>query len=259
MLIDTHCHLHDVESFPDPGEEIRKAREAGVERIVVVGVQPSDWTAAVALADRHEEVYAVVGWHPNYTAAYERGSLEGLAEFLRHPKVLALGEIGLDYHWDYAPPSIQRQALDDQLELARDLSVPVVFHAREAYSDLLDALEAFGPHPFLLHCFAGEEEDARRGAALGCYFGIDGPLTYKKADDLRRIVGTLPRDRVVLETDSPYMAPVPFRGKKNTPAYVACVNQALARLWSVPAETSAQVTTENAIRFFGERLRTRCR
>jgi TatD DNase family protein len=183
--------------------------------------------------------------------------LEELERRLAHPRVLALGEIGLDYHWDYAPRDIQHRALRDQLDLAVRLDVPVVFHAREAYSDLLDVLEEYASHSFLLHCFAGTPEDALRAVELGCYFGFDGPLTYKKADALRDLVASLPHDQVVVETDSPYMTPVPHRGKPNRPAYVAYVADTLATVWGVSPEEARRITTQNAGRFFGSRL-VRC-
>jgi len=249
-LFDTHCHLHDPVAFPDPEAELELARASGVERLVVLGVRPDDWERAVAFAEEYEGVDAVVGWHPNYTAEYDPESLGRLRELLAHPKVLALGEIGLDYHWDYAPRDLQETALRAGLSLAQELNMPVVFHAREAYSPLLDILDDYLPLRTLFHCFAGDAMQAARAAAIGSYFGVDGPISYRKNDELRAVIASLPRDRVVLETDSPYMAPVPFRGKPNRPAYVAHVNEALALLWGVSPEESATITSANAERFF---------
>jgi TatD DNase family protein len=250
MLIDTHCHLHDRDAFPDPAQEIAFARENGVEQIIVVGVNPEDWQAAIAFAETHPEVFAICGWHPNYTATYSRDSLGHLRECLAHPKVKALGEIGLDYHWAYSPKELQFQALRDQLDLALQLGCPVVFHSREATSDLLTELEARPSHPYLIHCFSGSHEDAQRLFALGGMMGIDGPLTYKKAEELREIVRAMPRERLVLETDSPYMAPVPHRGKPNRPGYVRLVAEELARIWEVDIASACSSTTANARRFF---------
>ena len=250
-LFDTHCHLHDVSAFPDPVGEIAAAREAGVDRLVVVGVRAEDWLPAIEFAERFEGVYAIVGWHPNYTAEYQPESLAGLRKLLAHPKVLAMGEIGLDYHWDYSPKEVQNRALRDGLSLAKEVNLPVVFHAREAYGDLLDVLEEFLPIQSLFHCFVGSPEEAARAVAMDAYFGVDGPITYKKNDELRATFAQLPRDRVVLETDSPYMAPVPFRGKPNRPAYVPYINAALAETWGVSPEASTELTTANAVRFFG--------
>lgn len=250
MLIDTHCHLNDQEAFPDPEAEIAFAVSMGVERLCVVGTAPADWDRAVVLANRFENVFAIVGWHPNYTADYDSGTLTVLAELLAHPKVIALGEIGLDYHWDFAPREKQFRALHDQLDLARELDVPLVFHAREAYSDLLDVLEKRGPGKYLFHCFAGTSEEASRGVALGAYFGVDGPITYKKSDQLREVVRQIPKDRIVVETDAPYMAPVPYRGKANRPGYVKLVNDGLALALDMDAELCARQSTLNALQFF---------
>lgn len=256
MLIDTHCHLNDAAAFPDPAVEIAAARAAGVERLIVVGTNPPDWERAVTLAERFDEVFAIVGWHPNYTADYQEETLAPLEELLAHPRVLALGEIGLDYHWDYAPRDRQREALEAQLDLAAKVGVPVVFHAREAYSDLLDLLEARPVIPYLFHCFTGNVDEARRAVALGACLGVDGPVSYPKAEALREVLRTVPPERLVLETDSPYMSPVPFRGKPNRPAYVAHVGAALAGALGLEEAEVARLTTDNAVRFFGPRLQS---
>ncbi len=249
-MIDTHCHIHDQKAFSDPAATLERARQAGIDRVIVVGVNPEDWTRAIEFADRFESAFAIVGWHPNYTADYDPASLPHLEELLAHPKVKALGEIGLDYHWDYAAHSVQRQALIDQLDLAVRREKPVVFHAREAYSDLLDILEQRPPHPYLFHCWAGNAEEAARATKLDAYFGVDGPITYKKADELRTVFAGLRHDRLVTETDSPYMAPVPHRGKPNEPAHVSLINAALAGCLGVSEAECARVTTENGERFF---------
>lgn len=251
MLIDTHCHLNDAEAFPDPAAELEAAAAESVEQVIVVGVNPEDWERAIVLAERFDAVHAIVGWHPNYTATYDASSLSELRARLAHPKVRALGEIGLDYHWDYAPHAIQHRALRDQLALARDTSKPVVFHAREAYKDLLDVLESEPPHPYLFHCFAGTAEDAGRAMALDAMFGVDGPISYKSAHGLRDVIRQIPLDRLVVETDAPYMTPVPLRGKPNRPAYVRWVNAALAAALGISEEACAAATTANARRFFG--------
>ncbi len=250
MLIDTHCHLNDAKAFSDPQAEIDAARALGVERLVVVGTAPDDWNRAVTLAERFAEVWAIVGWHPNYTADYDRATLARLWELLDHPRVLALGEIGLDYHWNHAEREIQHAALRDGLDLAAETGKPVVFHAREAYSDLLDILEARSPHPYLMHCFAGNAEEGRRAAALGCRFGVDGPVTYPKAEGLREVLRTLPFESLVVETDAPYMSPVPNRGKPNRPAWVRYVAEGLASALGKPYEEVAAQTTATARDFF---------
>jgi len=251
MLIDTHCHIHDPKAFPDISETLRAAHEAGVETIMLVGTEPSDWLRAVEMATAHSELYAIVGWHPNYASEFTRESMITLEKLLSHPKVLALGEIGLDYHWDYTPREVQFAVLRAGLDLAVKCSKPVVFHAREAYSDLLDILESRPAHNYLFHCWAGDISEAARAVALGGYFGVDGPVTYPKAEGLREVLRAIPRDRLVVETDSPYMSPHPFRGKPNQPAYVSYVNDGLAKALGIGSEECARITTENALRFFG--------
>jgi TatD DNase family protein len=253
-LIDTHCHLNDIEAFPDVGPEIAEAARFGIDRMIVVGVQPDEWERTVHMTQQHEALFCILGWHPNYTANFDPAVLERLEKLLENPKVLALGEIGLDYHWDYSPKDAQFKALHAQLDLAERISKPVVFHAREAYSDLLDVLEARPVRPYLFHCFAGDQQDAKRAMALGAYFGVDGPITYKKSEELRSLVRSLPRERIVVETDAPYLSPMPFRGKQNRPAYVRNVAEGLAIALGISYAECETLTTENAQRFFGEQL-----
>lgn len=249
-LIDTHCHLNFPDLFPDPEPLIEEARESGVDRLIVVGCDRETSAHAVALAERFEGLFAVVGWHPTSTANFTLDELGPLREWLAHPKVVALGEIGLDYHWDYSTPEQQAVALHAQLDLAAELGAPVVFHCRKAYPDLLDVLEARPPHPYLFHCWSGNPEEAARAMALDAWFGVDGPVTYKSAHELRAILKTVPREKIVIETDSPYMSPEPFRGKPNVPARVTLVNGALASVLGMAAEECAALTTRNAEAFF---------
>lgn len=218
--------------------------------MMAVGCDPETSRAAVALADRYAEVYAIVGWHPTYTKDYVSGSLGEITEMLKHPKVVAMGEIGLDFHWDFSTPEEQMLALSEQLDLAVRLDTPLVFHCRDAYPALLDVLEARPIRPYLFHCFAGSIDDAKRAMALDCYFGVDGPISYKNAKALKEVVREVPLDRLVIETDSPYMPPEPFRGKSNQPAYVRYVNAALADSLGIDVEECSRITTENAMRFF---------
>jgi TatD DNase family protein len=251
MLIDTHCHLNDSEAFPDPGEAVAEAWEAGVTRLLVVGIDSESCRRALDLADQFPGVYAIVGRHPNSSAGFDDAALRELEEMMSHPRVVALGEIGLDFYWDFATPDEQRSALLAQLELARRVSKPVVIHCRDAYPQLLDILEREPRHPILFHCFMGDAQDARRALELGASFGVDGPITYKSAHPLREVLAQIPLDRMVVETDAPYMTPVPHRGKRNRPAYVRFVNAALAELHGVSESECARITTANAERFFG--------
>lgn len=250
-LIDTHCHINQKDVFPKPGDTVREANEKGVNRLIVVGVDEASCRRAIELADEHHKVFAIVGLHPNYTAAYSKNDLLWIEELAKHPKAVAIGEIGLDYHWDYSPKDKQARALKEQLSLARRIGKPVVFHCRKAYSELLDVLEQVPPIPYLFHCFSGTREDATRAVKLDAYFGIDGPITYKNSQELRNLVNELPRERLVIETDSPYLTPHPHRGKPNSPAFLPLVNSGLAAALSLSSNECAELTTRNACRFFG--------
>jgi TatD DNase family protein len=250
-LIDTHCHLNDPSAFPSPSTTIAEANGAGVKRLIVIGIDTESSRRALQLAETHEGVYATVGWHPNYCAAFTTANLAEIRELATHPKCVGIGEIGLDYHWDFTPRHKQFEALEAQLDLADELGKPVVFHSREAYPDLLTVLERRPLRPYLLHCFAGDRSDAERALALGCLFGVDGPVTYPKAQDLREVIKFVGLDRLVIETDAPYLSPHPHRGKPNTPAWVELVAQGLATALGVTVEQVASATTANATRFFG--------
>lgn len=250
-LFESHCHLNDDRAFPDLEATLAEARGVGVERFMVIGIDATSSARAIELAECHEGVYASVGWHPNYAAQYTSAKLGRLRAMLEHPKAVAVGEIGLDYHWDYASPTEQARALQDQLALAADVGKPVIFHVRKAYDELLALLGPAAPARWVLHCFSGDDEHARRALAMGAYFGFDGPLTYPKSEATRRIAAMLPRDRVLIETDSPYLAPHPHRSKPNRPAWLTYVNDALAQVWGMGADECAETTFANAARFFG--------
>lgn len=250
-LIDTHCHLNDREAFADPRAAIDEALDKGVTACIVIGVDLESSARAVELAEEHSEVYATVGCHPNYASNYGCADLQLYKAWLSHPKVVALGEVGLDFHWDYATPKAQEMCLLEQLPLALKAQKPVVFHCREANSELLLLLEQQPANRFVLHCFSGNQEDALRAQRLDCWFGIDGPITYPKSVELRELVKGLPRDRILIETDSPWLSPHPFRGKPNRPANLALINGALATALGMSDEDCAAMTTANAINVFG--------
>lgn len=250
MLTDTHCHLNFADKFPDPAAEIEYARREGVERLIVVGCDETSSRQALQLAEEHEGVFAVVGWHPTSAAKYDSSHLRAIEEMLGHPKAVAVGEIGLDFYWDLSTPEQQHRCLRDHLDLARDVGKPAVFHCRDAWDELLEVLENEPIQPYLFHCFSGDSSQASRALALGGVLGFDGPITYKKNDGLRAIGMEAPADRIVVETDSPYLAPEPFRGKPNRPGYVKFVNAALAAARGISPEACAELTSQNARRFF---------
>ena len=219
--------------------------------MALVGIDFETSRRAIELAEQHEGVYAVVGWHPNSASKWSGAMFRELEEVSKHPLAVAIGEIGLDYHWDFATSEQQKDCLIDQLDLASQLKKPVVFHCRKAYDDLLDILESRPAHDYLFHCFSGDDSHAKRVDRLGSIIGVDGPLTYKKSDELRALCKRWPQDRVVLETDSPYLSPEPYRGKPNHPSYLPYINQALAKCWDITPEESAKQTFKNGQRFFG--------
>ena len=249
-IIDTHCHLYDAEAFPNPAYAIEEANRHDIDKMIVVGTNAETSRKAVELAERFVGVFAVVGWHPNCAADYSSDQIAVLDELAKSPTVVAIGEMGLDYHWDYATREQQEKCLFDQLEWAETIKKPIVFHCREAYDDLLTILEKRSVGPCVVHCFGGNEEQASRALALGAYLGVDGPITFPKSDELRAVIGSAPRDRILVETDAPYLAPVPHRGKPNEPANVRFVVEAIAKVWGVSTEQAAQITTENAQRLF---------
>jgi TatD DNase family protein len=251
-MIDTHLHLNDDKAFPNLAQTIEEAAEAGVEKLVVIGIDLESSQRAVKLAEEFPSVWAVVGHHPNYSNTFKSSDIERYKDMARQPKTVAIGEIGLDYHWDFATHKHQAEVFSQFLNLANELDSPVVLHCREAYPDVLSMLEDLPrPAKYLFHCFAGDEADLERASALDAYFGVDGPLTYPKAVELRRLIATIPRDRILLETDSPYLTPVPFRGKPNSPAYLPHICTKLAEIWGVDSAAAGAITSANALRFFG--------
>lgn len=250
-MIDTHCHLNDPEAFPDPVEAIRLAKQAGVNQLIIIGVDVESSRRALEIADQNEGVFASIGRHPNYAQHFQVSDLNEFESMLQHPKAVAVGEIGLDYHWDFATKEQQFACLMPQLDLARSMQKPIIFHCRKANDDLLKVLESRPPHPYDFHCFSGTASDAQRILQLDGYFGVDGPITYKKSGEYRELIANLPKDRILIETDSPYMSPEPYRGKPNSPANLPLICQCLASVWGLSAEETAHITSENARRLFG--------
>lgn len=208
---------------------------------------------AVALAERHPVLVATAGIHPHEAAKASDRHFDQLRQIVGRAEVVAVGEIGLDYHYDFAPVEVQKEVFRRQLRLAKDVGLPVVVHSREAEDDVLSLLEAEGAHKIggVLHCFWGSAEAAARALELGFHLGVGGPVTFKNAEELRRVLGGVPTDRLLVETDAPYLAPVPYRGKRNEPAFVVHTGIALAGVVGVDPDELAQRTTANAARLFG--------
>lgn len=254
LLVDTHCHLYDQEAFPDPALVVAEAAQAGVGALMIIGIDSETNRAALRLAERFDNLFATIGWHPNNAAQFQTRCMVELRDLAQHPKCLAIGEIGLDLHHQYATLDEQYACLEPQIALAHDLELPIVFHCREAYELLVPFWMKMPPHPAVFHCFAGSMEQANHLVEHPTYFGFDGPITYPKSVESREILAALPRDRVLLETDAPYLAPVPYRGKRNHPAFVKHVADKTAEVWGVQVDEVAKISTANAIRFFGTSL-----
>lgn len=255
MLCDAHAHLDAPQFDDDRAAVVQRAADAGVRAIVNVGYNPATWPTTIALATAHPGIFACLGFHPNDAATWDDTMIATLTELHAHPKALAVGETGLDYYRDDAPPEQQRAAFAAQLALARALGKPVVIHHRDAHEDLLTMLRAdvaaHGPLSGVLHAFNGGADFAAALLALGLHLGIGGPVTFKNATALHDAVRMLPLDRIVIETDSPYLAPHPHRGRRNESAYVALVAARIAALKETDVETIAAATTANAARLFG--------
>jgi TatD DNase family protein len=248
VLVDTHAHLQFPEFAEDREAALARARAAGVGVILTVGADVPSSRAAVAFAAAHADVYAAVGIHPHDAATADAEALAAVAALARAPEVVAVGEIGLDYYRNLAPRAAQTRALRAQLGLARQLGKPVLLHCREAHADLLAVLEEAGVAEMggIMHCFSGDQAVAERCLALGLLLSIAGPVTYPSARRMAEVVRALPLDRLVLETDCPYLPPQPWRGQRNEPAYLPVTAARVAELLGVAVATVAEATTRNA-------------
>jgi len=251
-LIDSHCHLN-YDYAPKTVEDlIREAHAAGVTQLVTVGTDLEALPKMIAISEQFANVYHTVGIHPHEAVTIAPGDLDRIEAAARHPKCRAIGEIGLDYHYDHSPREIQLKQLDDQLEIALRTKLPVVIHAREAEDDLLAALTRYaarvpqGSIPGVIHCFSGTQAFGQACLDIGFYISFSGILTFKTAEDLRIAARAFPLDRLLVETDSPYLAPIPHRGKKCEPSMVRMTAQKLAEVKNLPIEEIAAATTTNS-------------
>jgi TatD DNase family protein len=250
IFLDSHAHLDDPDFDADRVAVIERARTAGLRYIMVAGggTGPDRLDSPLAIAESYDWIYATVGVHPHEARHFTDSHAERILQLARHPKVVAIGEIGLDYYYDHSPRDTQKQVLIRQMELARELERPIMIHCRDAWADLR---EVVGVHwratglGGILHCFTGSYEDARAFLDWGFLISFAGNLTFKKAEDIRDVALSIPLDRLLTETDSPYLAPIPYRGKRNEPAYVRGVTQELARLRNLTEEELARQVLEN--------------
>jgi TatD DNase family protein len=255
MLVDSHCHL----DFPDFAEDrdaiVQRAVASGVARMVSISTRVKRMPQLLEIAGQFEEVYCSVGTHPHNAADEQDVTADALVALATHPKIVAIGEAGLDYHYDRAPREVQAASFRVHIDAARRTGLPLVIHARSADADMAAILReetGKGAFPFILHCFSSGPELAATGVELGGYVSFSGILTFRASDALRDIARTVPRDRLLVETDAPYLAPVPHRGKRNEPAFVADTARVLAGTIGVDEAEIAALTTENFFRLFSK-------
>jgi TatD DNase family protein len=256
MLVDSHCHLDFPDFEPERDEVIARAREAGIGHMVTISTRVKQFDRIRALAEAYDTVTCSVGTHPHNADEELDVTVEDLVALADHPKVVAIGEAGLDYHYDNAPRQAQAEGLRRHIKAARITDLPLVIHARSADDDMAtileEAHETDGPFPMVLHCFSSGLELAQRGVALGAYVSFSGILTFKTAEELRAIAAQIPQDRLLVETDAPYLAPVPHRGKRNEPAFVTNTARVLAELRGWEIDRLAELTTGNFFRLFSK-------
>ncbi|WP_270167057.1 TatD family hydrolase [Paenibacillus sp. SYP-B4298] len=248
MLIDTHAHLDSARFDNDRELVLERAKEAGVERILNVGFNRETIPSTISLAEANDSIYAIVGWHPVYSIDMQPQDLDWIRELSSHPKVVAIGEIGLDYHWDTSPKDVQHRVFREQIRLAKEVNKPIVIHNRDAHEDIVRILkeERADEVGGVMHCFSGSWETAKLCLDMNFYISFGGPVTFKNARVPKEVMERVPNDRILIETDAPYLAPHPYRGKRNESAYVRMVAEAAAEIKGITLEEIAKITTRNA-------------
>ncbi|WP_433922278.1 TatD family hydrolase [Paenibacillus taichungensis] len=255
MLFDTHTHLDAPQFDEDREEMIQRAVDAGVGRMINVGFNRETIPSTMKLAETYDFIYAAVGWHPVDAIMMQEGDLEWIASLCKHEKVVAIGEIGLDYYWDTSPKEVQHRVLRQQIGLARELNMPIVIHNRDAHEDIVKILreEKAGEVGGVMHSFSGSWETAKMCLDLGFHLSFGGPITFKNAKQPKEVLEKVPMDRFFIETDAPYLTPHPYRGKRNETAHVRLVAEAAAEIKGISVEEIAAITTKNAMERFGIR------
>jgi TatD DNase family protein len=253
MFFDTHAHLNAEQYSEDLTEVIDRALETGVSNIVVVGFDRPTIERAMELIEQYHFMYASVGWHPVDAIDMTDEDLLWIEELSKHPKVVALGEMGLDYHWDKSPKDIQKEVFRKQIQLAKKVKLPIIIHNREATADIVEILKEENAQEVggIMHCFSGSPETAKECVDMNFYISLGGPVTFKNAKKPKEVAEVIPMDRLLIETDCPYLAPHPFRGKRNEPGYVKLVAEQIAEIKGMSLEEVAEKTTANAKKLFG--------
>ncbi len=255
MLVDSHCHLDFPDFAPERDQVVARAHAAGIGLMVTISTRVRRFAEILAIAEAYDSVYCSVGTHPHNAGEETDVTTEELVQLASHPKVVAIGEAGLDYFYDKAPRAAQATGLRRHIAAARQTGLPLVIHARDADADMAAILEeetGKGAFPFVLHCFSSGRQLAETGVRLGGYVSFSGIVAFRKSDDLRAIAADLPHDRILVETDAPYLAPPPHRGKRNEPAFVAHTAAVLAETLGLTPDDLAARTTENFLRLFSK-------
>lgn len=257
MLIDTHAHLNVKAFDEDRDEVIQRARDVGVTRIVNIGFNRETIPESIALAEEHDFIYSTVGWHPQDVSEMKDGDLEWIESLCDHPKVVGIGEIGLDYYWDTSPRDVQQTIFREQIRLARRQKLPIIIHNREAHADVVRILQEEGASEVggIMHCFSGSWEIAKLCLDMNFYISFGGPITFKNARKPKEVLEKVPLDRLLIETDCPYLTPHPYRGKRNESSYVRYVAEAAAEIKGVELEEIASITTRNALQVFDKKMK----
>jgi TatD DNase family protein len=253
MLFDTHAHLNAEQFEEDLSEVIERAQEVGIENLVIVGFDRPTITRAMELVEQYDFMYASIGWHPVDAIDMTDEDLVWIEELTKHPKVVAIGEMGLDYHWDKSPKDIQKEVFRKQIQLAKKVKLPIVIHNREATMDIVEILREEGASEVggIMHCFSGSVEVAQECIQMNFYISLGGPVTFKNARKPKEVAEAVPLERLLIETDCPYLAPHPYRGKRNEPSYVKLVAEQIAEIKGITYEEVAEKTTANAKKLFG--------
>jgi len=253
VLFDTHVHLNARQFKEDRKEVIERAFEAGVNQMVVVGFDEETIPLAIEIAEQYETIYAAVGWHPVDAINYKEKHLGYLEELSNHPKVVALGEMGLDYHWDTSPKDVQEKVFRKQIDLAKKLNMPIIIHNREATSDVVRILQEENAENVggIMHCYSGSVTEVQKCLDMNFYISLGGPVTFKNVHEVKEVAKIVPIDRLLIETDAPYLAPHPYRGKRNEPFYVTLIAEQIAQLRDMKYEELCEITTKNAQKLFG--------
>ena len=252
MLVDSHCHLDFPDFADERGAVVARARAAGVETMLTIGTRLDEFDGVRAIAETFQGIWCSVGVHPHEAKDYAALSAEKLITLATHPRVVGIGETGLDFHYDLSPRDIQERVFRAHITASRETGLPLIIHAREADREIARILDQERPPPGVLHCFSSGRALAETAIELGFYISISGIVTFRNAEDLRTIVRELPLDRLLVETDSPYLAPVPYRGRRNEPAFVVATASAVAGLRGLEPERLAAATSANFYRLFGK-------